>query len=168
MVFWLCCFVLIESGVLHFGGFSGGSVVKNRLIRDLGSVPGLRRLLVEGNGNQLQYSWLENSMDRGAWWATVHGVARVRHDLVTKSPSLPFLISDSNRILAFQLHSEVKKSDPTQMFSLNRIISLAETRNHIIITNVYSISFINSLSSKYHWSPPWAKTVGWHYKILFL
>ena len=32
----------------------------------------------EGNGNPLQYSCLENSMDRGAWWATVHGVARVR------------------------------------------------------------------------------------------
>ena len=119
---------LIKSGVLHFGGFSGGSVVKNRLIRDLGSVPGSRRFPGEGNGNPFQYSWLENSMDRGAWRVTVHGVARVRHDLVTKSPSLPFLISDSNQILAFLLHSEVKKTDPIQMFSLNRIISLIETR----------------------------------------
>ena len=32
----------------------------------------------EGNGNSLQYSWLENSMDRGAWWATAHGVAKSR------------------------------------------------------------------------------------------
>ena len=40
----------------------------------------------EGNGNPLQYSCLENPMDRGAWWATVHGVARVGHDLVTKLP----------------------------------------------------------------------------------
>ena len=40
----------------------------------------------EGNGTPLQYSCLENSMDRGAWWAAVHGVARVRHDLVTKQP----------------------------------------------------------------------------------
>ena len=40
----------------------------------------------EGNGNPLQYSRLENAMDRGAWQATVHGVARVGHDLVTKSP----------------------------------------------------------------------------------
>ena len=38
----------------------------------------------EGNGNPLQYSCLENPMDRGAWWATVHGVTRVGHDLVTK------------------------------------------------------------------------------------
>ena len=34
----------------------------------------------EGNGNPLRYSWLENPMDRGAWWATDHGVARVRHN----------------------------------------------------------------------------------------
>ena len=40
----------------------------------------------EGNGNPLQYSCLENPMDRGAWWATIHGVASVRHDLVTKPP----------------------------------------------------------------------------------
>ena len=37
----------------------------------------------EGNGNPLQYSCLENPMDRGAWEATVHGVLRVGHDLVT-------------------------------------------------------------------------------------
>ena len=36
-----------------------------------------------GSGNPLQYSCLENSMDRGAWWGIVHGVARVRHELVT-------------------------------------------------------------------------------------
>ncbi|KAB0340793.1 hypothetical protein FD754_022823 [Muntiacus muntjak] len=40
----------------------------------------------EGNGNPLQYSCLENPMDRGAWQATVHGVARIRHNLVTKPP----------------------------------------------------------------------------------
>ena len=38
----------------------------------------------EGNGNPLQYSCLENPTDRGAWQATVHGVAKVRHDLATK------------------------------------------------------------------------------------
>ena len=39
-----------------------------------GSIPGLRRSPGEGNGNPLQYSCLENPMDRGAWWATVYGV----------------------------------------------------------------------------------------------
>ena len=44
--------------------------------RDLGSVPGLGRSPEEGNGNPLPYSCLENTIDRGAWWATVHGIAK--------------------------------------------------------------------------------------------
>ena len=51
---------------------------------DLGSIPGLGRSPGEGNGNPLQYSCLENPMGRGAWWATVHGLTRVGHDLATK------------------------------------------------------------------------------------
>ena len=43
-------------------------------IRDAGSIPGLGRSPGEGHGNPLQYSCLKNPMDRGAWWATVHGV----------------------------------------------------------------------------------------------
>ena len=45
---------------------------------DLGSVPGLGRSLGEEKSNPLQYSCLESPMDRGAWWATVHGVAKSR------------------------------------------------------------------------------------------
>ena len=45
---------------------------------DLGSVPGLGRSPGEGNGNPFQYSCLENPMDRGTWWATVHGVTKSR------------------------------------------------------------------------------------------
>ena len=45
-------------------------------VEDLGSGPGLRRSLGGGHGNLLQYSFLENPVDRGAWWATVHGVAK--------------------------------------------------------------------------------------------
>ena len=51
---------------------------------DLGSIPELRRSPEEGNSNPLQFSCLENPMDRGVWWATVHGVTRVGHNLVTK------------------------------------------------------------------------------------
>ena len=43
---------------------------------DPGSIPGLGGSPGEGNGNPLQYSCLENSVDRGAWWATVHGVEK--------------------------------------------------------------------------------------------
>ena len=45
-------------------------------IRDMGSIPGPERSPGGGNGNPLQYSYLENPMDRGAWWATVHGVTQ--------------------------------------------------------------------------------------------
>ena len=45
--------------------------------RDEGSIPGLARPLGEGNGNPLQYSCLENTMDRGAWWTAVHGIAEL-------------------------------------------------------------------------------------------
>ena len=48
------------------------------------SVPELGRFPGGGNGNPLQYYYLENSMDRGAWQAIVPGVTRVRHDLATK------------------------------------------------------------------------------------
>ena len=53
---------------------------------DLGLVPGLGRSPGEENGNPLQYSFLENPMDRGAWQATVPWVTRVGHNLGTKPP----------------------------------------------------------------------------------
>ena len=53
---------------------------------DLGSIPGSGKSPGEGNGNPLQYSCLENPMDRGAWRTTVRGVTRVRHDWATKPP----------------------------------------------------------------------------------
>ena len=45
-------------------------------IRDMGSILGLGRSSGRGHGNPLQYSFLKNPMDRGAWWATVRGIAR--------------------------------------------------------------------------------------------
>ena len=51
-------------------------------IRDVGSIPGLGRSPGGGDGNSLQYSCLEKAMDRGVWWAIVHGIT-VRHGRVT-------------------------------------------------------------------------------------
>ena len=48
--------------------------------RDAGLIPGSGRSLGVGNGNPFQYFCLEESMDRGAWWATVHGSQGVGHD----------------------------------------------------------------------------------------
>ena len=68
-----------RSGVV--GGFPGGTIVKNPPAnvgdtRDAGSIPGSGRSPGVGNGNPLQYSCLESPMDRGTWWAAVHGVAK--------------------------------------------------------------------------------------------
>ena len=58
--------------------------------RNMGLIPGSGRAPGGGNGNPLQYSFMENSMDRGAWWATVHGVAKSQTRLKRLSTVLPF------------------------------------------------------------------------------
>ena len=72
----------------YIWGFPGGSVVKNlpTSVGDAALIPGSGRSPGERNGNLLQYSCLKNPMDRGARQATVHGVPRVCHNLVTKPP----------------------------------------------------------------------------------
>ena len=68
-------------------GFPGGSVVKNLPTNagDTDSIPGSGKSPAEGNGNSLQFSCLENPMERGAWQTTVQGVAKgVRHNLATE------------------------------------------------------------------------------------
>ena len=71
-----------KAGILFFIMASPlALVIKNppanaRDSRDVGSLPGLGRSPGEGHGDPLQYSCLENPMDRGAWWAIAHGVAK--------------------------------------------------------------------------------------------
>ena len=80
---------LNEMWYVHTMGFPGGSVVKNPPATagdtgDLGSIPGSGRSSEGENGNPLQYSCLGDPMDWGAWQATDHGVARVRHNWVAE------------------------------------------------------------------------------------
>ena len=77
---WNVCWCFPRSSVPKESACSAG---------DLGLIPGSGRFLGEGNGNPLQYSCLENPMDRGAWRATVHGVAKVGHDLAIKPTNQP-------------------------------------------------------------------------------
>ena len=102
-------------GVLHYstlnffdyltsyGGFPGGSEDKASACNagDPGSILGLGRSFGEGNGNPLQYSWLENPMDRAAWWATVHRVAKswTRLSDFTHSPHMNPILRLSNCIV---------------------------------------------------------------------
>ena len=80
---------------IHTGNFRASQVapeVKNAPanagdIKDAGLIPGLERSPREGNGNPLQYSCLENPMDRGAWQATVHGVAKSQIRLNFQKPN---------------------------------------------------------------------------------
>ena len=73
-----------DTGLVEWG-LPCGSVVKYLPANaaDASSIPGLGRSPGEGNGDPLQYSHLGNPMDRGAWWATGHGISGVRHDLAT-------------------------------------------------------------------------------------
>ena len=66
--------------IVSYAGGSDGKVSAYN-VGDPGSILGLGRSPGEGNGNPLQYSCLENCMDGGAWWATVHGVAKSRTQL---------------------------------------------------------------------------------------
>ena len=59
--------------LLQKTGFPGGAAVKNPpAVQETGLIPGLGRAPGEGNGYPLQYSFLENPINRGAWWLTVH------------------------------------------------------------------------------------------------
>ena len=71
--------------VIH-KGFPGASAVMNPLANsvDVGSIPGLGRSSGVGNGKPLQYSCLGKPLDRGAWWATVHGVTKDSGTLLRK------------------------------------------------------------------------------------
>ena len=73
---------------------------------DVGLIPGLGRSAGEGNGNSLQHSFLENPMDRRAWWATVHGVAKNRTCLRTEHSTA---------------HTSVKKKKKKKTFAPNSV-----------------------------------------------
>ena len=72
-------------------GFPGGSDGKEFACNaeDLGSIPESGRSSGEGNGYSLQYSGLENSVDRGAWWATAYRVTKSRPQLRTNTSNFP-------------------------------------------------------------------------------
>ena len=84
-------------------GFPGGSGGKESACHaeDLGSVPGLERSHGGGHGNPLQYSRLENPMDRGAWRAAVHGVSESR----TQAERLRALLSSDAHLCAGVVHA---------------------------------------------------------------
>ena len=93
-------------------GFPGGSVVNNlpasaRDSGDVCSVPGSGRSPRGGNGNPLQYSCLENPMDRGAWWAIIHGVAKSRTRLSMHTSRSPLVLKGTSLESVLQANVKV-------------------------------------------------------------
>ena len=86
------------TGQLKIVGFLGGSHGMESACnaRDSGLIPGSGRSPGEGTGNPLQYSCLENPMDREAWWATVHGVTKGQAQLKQLSTSTGNTSNENN------------------------------------------------------------------------
>ena len=82
--------------VLIYAGYPGGSVVKNlpANARDTGSIRGSGRFLGEGHGSPLQYSCLGSPLDRGAWWATVHRIVKIRTRLSDSAHMLTYVATN--------------------------------------------------------------------------
>ena len=98
MELWACKLAQSQWDLSKPLGFTSSSVGKGSACSagELSSIPGSGRSPGEGNGSPLQYSCLENPMDRGAWRATVHGVARVGRDLAAKQPPPPNWLQAGN------------------------------------------------------------------------
>ena len=105
---------------------------------DPGSIPGWERSPGEGNGNPLPYSCLENPMDRGAWWATVHVVARVGHNLVTKPPPCTYMYTHKIRVHAYCFVSGQKTDFSSWYFTvfskLQNILCDQEKKKYLLIS----------------------------------
>ena len=116
------------------------------------SIPALGRSPGEGNGNPLQYSCLENSMDRGAWWITVHGVAKESD--TTEQITLSHLWSQSCLRHLEALLSDVYKANPfPSQVSLPQLVFIAHLQPlrlfyvflflcHPSPTTVYTVYFL--------------------------
>ena len=97
--------------------FPGCSVVKNLPAKvgdmgDTGSIPGSEISPGEGHGSPLQFSCLENPMDREAWWATIHGVTRVGHNLATEHACMRYVIWPLIPWARNYMSEQVKQTSP--------------------------------------------------------
>ena len=106
-------------------------------IRDAGSIPGLGRPHHVGNGNLLQYSRLENSMDRGAWQATVHGVKRL-------TPTYPHSLNTTEHTDTHTYHQDYYSSLTNVInTSCNSLVCLLSVLLQLILHIVPRVTFLN-------------------------
>ena len=105
---------------IHSEDFPGGSAGKESTcnVGDLGSIPGLGGFARERNGNPLQYSCLENAMDRGAWRATVQGVTKSR----TRLSDLRFHFSLVKVKCFTMIHADKRENEQVLVFRIGHLI----------------------------------------------
>ena len=97
----------VEWNTVPIRDFPGGTIGKNppayaRDIRDLGSIPGSGKFPGGGNGNPLQYSCLENPIDRGAWWAIFHRDAKSQPPLKQLNSKRSHFSQPNTKLLALR------------------------------------------------------------------
>ena len=147
----LSCSLLYTQNLRHYGDFPYSSVGKESACNavDPDSIPGLGSYPGEGNGNPLQYSCLENLMNKGAWWATVHEVARVGHDLATKPPP------PRHYGLIISICCTLQACTLEQFFKwMKRIDSI---HGQLTYTCLYSLGYVCSI----FWRPPLLEIFTW-------
>ena len=110
-------------------GFPSGSEVKASASNagDLGSIPRSGKSSGEGNGNPLQYSCLENPMDRGAWWATVHRVAKSQTQLNDFTFTFTFLDHKGHPLPQSSVSMEARKRMRDSVLEKKKKVLLSQT-----------------------------------------
>ena len=126
---------------------------------DLGSIPGSGRSPGEGNSNPLQYSCLENSIDRGAWWATVCGIPRVGHDLALSF--FPFFLYKTRHLHGILLRLVWKR---LTYHNLQYIVSYWASLVAQLVKNLPAMR--ETLVRSLHWEDPLEKRMATHSSIL--
>ena len=118
---------------------------------DLGSIHGSGRSPGERNGNPRQCSCLEHPMDGGAWRATVHGVARVSHDLETKSPLLHGEVT-SPLLVFWQVSSYESGEREKIVYSRYLSLNLSHPSTSINRYLFYKCSHLNNVVHQFNWT----------------